>query len=230
MGWRDNNAVRHHIVSLAAQTQALMFPGQYRDPETTGAGVTLSHNWHRTYDPTLGRYLQADPIGLAGGLNRYAYVGGNPLSWVDPMGLSGVLTIYAKEGDKSNPSSGSSWNGFGHAFISFAPDENPPENDCGCDTFGFWSENLEFGSSSGLNSNFKFDDPNNSSSSSRSVWLNDKQEKELFRSIREWRNKKYNPTNQQQCVNFARRVWNKNTNQDFYGPILPSFLPSLKEV
>ena len=75
------------ITAMAAQTQALMFPGQYQDLETTGAGVTLSHNWHRTYDPTLGRYLQSDPIGLAGGLNRYAYVGGNPLGYVDPTGL-----------------------------------------------------------------------------------------------------------------------------------------------
>jgi len=74
------------ITAMAAQTQALMFPGQYQDLETTGAGVTLSHNWHRTYDPTLGRYLQSDPIGLAGGLNRYAYVGGNPVGYVDPTG------------------------------------------------------------------------------------------------------------------------------------------------
>jgi len=76
------------VTALAAQTQALMFPGQYEDAETTGAGVTLSHNWHRTYDPTLGRYLQSDPIGLAGGLNRYAYVGGNPMGYVDPSGLA----------------------------------------------------------------------------------------------------------------------------------------------
>ena len=76
------------ITAMAAQTQALMFPGQYQDLETTGAGVTLSHNWHRTYDPMLGRYLQSDPIGLAGGLNRYAYVGGNPLGYVDFTGLA----------------------------------------------------------------------------------------------------------------------------------------------
>ncbi|MEP4051080.1 MAG: RHS repeat-associated core domain-containing protein [Litorimonas sp.] len=80
-------------VNLAgAFAQQLMFPGQYVDLETGGEGddVTLSHNWHRTYDPTLGRYLQSDPIGLAGGLNRFAYVGGNPVSLVDPLGLSAI--------------------------------------------------------------------------------------------------------------------------------------------
>ena len=81
------------ITALAAQTQALMFPGQYADAETTGAGVTLSHNWHRTYDPTIGRYLQSDPIGLAGGLNRYAYVGGNPVMLVDPTGEIAPLLV-----------------------------------------------------------------------------------------------------------------------------------------
>ena len=44
-------------------------------------------SWHRFYDPETGRYISADPIGLQGGLNLYAYAGGNPANFIDPLGL-----------------------------------------------------------------------------------------------------------------------------------------------
>ncbi|RQR80252.1 RHS repeat-associated core domain-containing protein [Burkholderia sp. Bp9012] len=49
---------------------------------------TITYNLYRYYDPTVGRYLSKDPIGLAGGINVYQYAP-NPTGWVDPLGLSG---------------------------------------------------------------------------------------------------------------------------------------------
>jgi RHS repeat-associated protein len=62
------------------------FPGQTRTlPD-------LYYNRYRDYDPTIGRYIQADPIGLGGGSNPYLYADGNPVSVDDPLGLDPSAT------------------------------------------------------------------------------------------------------------------------------------------
>jgi RHS repeat-associated protein len=69
---------------VSSQTQNLRFPDQYADAESG-----YYQNGMRDYDPTLGRYLESDPIGLAGGPSTYLYAAANPLDFTDPNGLDG---------------------------------------------------------------------------------------------------------------------------------------------
>jgi RHS repeat-associated protein len=64
----------------------LRIPGQYADADSE-----LFYNYLRDFDRFTGRYIQSDPIGLAGGVNTYEYVGANPLSVKDPRGLFAIL-------------------------------------------------------------------------------------------------------------------------------------------
>ncbi|MBI5895665.1 MAG: RHS domain-containing protein [Desulfobacterales bacterium] len=70
-------------VTVAIVENNLRFAGQYYDNETG-----LHYNYWRYYDPKIGRYLRADPIGQRGGINRYLYAKDNPLRFVDPKGLN----------------------------------------------------------------------------------------------------------------------------------------------
>jgi RHS repeat-associated protein len=92
----DEKGVVHerHIVSVRVAKGDryvfdMRFPGQRFDAVTG-----LFQNGWRDYDPTSGRYVQSDPIGLAGGISTYGYVGSNPYMRVDPHGLDDSQCMY----------------------------------------------------------------------------------------------------------------------------------------
>ncbi|MFZ6675445.1 RHS repeat-associated core domain-containing protein [Undibacterium sp. Xuan67W] len=68
----------------------LRFPGQYFDKETG-----LHYNYFRDYEPSTGRYVESDPIGLDGGINTFGYVFGNPVALTDSMGLQSYMCSSA---------------------------------------------------------------------------------------------------------------------------------------
>jgi RHS repeat-associated protein len=100
---------RGSIVAVSNGTGAVLATNSYDEygvPTSSGTGIfgytgqlwlpELGAYYYkaRIYNPALGRFMQADPIGYGDGLNRYAYVGGDPVNGIDPTGL--------KEGDKPN--------------------------------------------------------------------------------------------------------------------------------
>ena len=69
------------VVTSTGALPAARFPGQWFQSESG-----LHQNWMRDYDPTTGRYLEPDPLGLVDGASVYAYAGQNPMMLIDPSG------------------------------------------------------------------------------------------------------------------------------------------------
>ena len=84
--------------SLPAQRWARGHPGQQWDEESG-----LAFNINRYYDKTSGRYIQADPIGLDGGWNRFGYVGGESAECGRSAGLESCAHQWRQLGCQQSP-------------------------------------------------------------------------------------------------------------------------------
>ncbi|WP_249171758.1 RHS repeat-associated core domain-containing protein [Erythrobacter sp. JK5] len=68
----------------------------------------LYYNRNRDYDPVTGRYIQADPIGLAGDVNPYVYANADPVNGIDPLGLRS----WERDAADWIPVLGSGWDAY----------------------------------------------------------------------------------------------------------------------
>ena len=84
----DYNELGQITAESGSRIQPFGFAGGLYDPVTK-----LVHFGARDYDPEIGRWLQKDPLLFGGGdTNLYAYVGGDPINYVDPAGQSDEST------------------------------------------------------------------------------------------------------------------------------------------
>jgi RHS repeat-associated protein len=104
---------RGSIVSLTDSSGALIAINRYDEygiPQSANIGrfqytgqawlaeLGLQYSKARIYSPTLGRFLQTDPIGYEDSPNPYQYVLSDPVNYTDPLGLCMGGEVWVKTG------------------------------------------------------------------------------------------------------------------------------------
>ncbi len=125
-----------------------LFTGRRYDPE---AG--LYYYRARYYDYADGRFLGPDPIGYEGGINLYAYVGNNPVMYIDPLGLFRFGKRPLKGGKSKYFGTGPLSNLFN---VEAAHEQGFFEDGTG-DNIGFFDDNI-VGSEDPTGRNYRYDD------------------------------------------------------------------------
>lgn len=113
--YQSNPFGEQQPTSTAGYVLNLRYSGQYFDAETG-----LIHNDHRDYCPACGRYIQSDPIGLAGGISTFSYTRNNALGFSDPRGLQ-YAPVDVPAGAAAGEEAGAAAAAAGEAEAAAAP-------------------------------------------------------------------------------------------------------------
>lgn len=129
--WVHGNHLGVPLVTTNALGQVVDPGSDFLRPGFPGQSQVLSdlyYNRARDYDPVLGRYIQADPIGLLGDVNPYLYANGDPVNGIDPLGLEKINVFPEFEpgmrqaADRAYDSlSGKNQNGYNHIYGHGSP-------------------------------------------------------------------------------------------------------------